>query len=203
MLQQTQVARVVPKYVAFIQKYPTARSLAKARLPEVLKMWSGLGYNRRAKYLFEAAKQLGNAQLEELPGVGPYTARAVRVFAHNKPEILIETNVRTVYIHHLFPRSKNISDSSILPYMGVPRGVEPRVWYSALMDYGSYLKLQHPNPSRNSIHHVKQKPFKGSDREVRGAVLRAHLAGAKLSQLPFSKARIVKAQRALTKENLI
>ena len=175
MLQQTQVARVVPKYKAFIRKYPTARSLANAKLSEVLEMWSGLGYNRRAKYLFEAAKQWGSVPLDQLPGVGSYTARAVRVFAFNKPELLIETNIRSVYLHHLFPRSTNVSDSSILHYMGVPRGVKPSVWYAALMDYGSYLKLKHPNPSRRSKHHATQKAFKGSEREVRGAVLKAHL----------------------------
>jgi A/G-specific adenine glycosylase len=203
MLQQTQVDRVLPKYKTFIVRYPTAKRLAGAKLSSVLRLWSGLGYNRRAKYLWEAARQWGKTPLEDLPGVGPYTTRAVHVFAYNKPEILIETNIRSVYLHHLFPRSKKVSDKQLLPYMGVPRGVEPRVWYAALMDYGSFLKSKHPNPSQRSRHHTKQKRFKGSDREVRGAVLKAYLSGTRLSRLPFSKERIERARRSLQNEGLI
>ncbi len=203
MLQQTQVDRVIPKYLAFIKKYPTAKKLAAAALQDVLVLWSGLGYNRRAKYLWEAARQWGEVPLEGLSGVGPYTANAVRVFAHNEPRVLIETNIRAVYLYHLFPNRTNVPDSKLLPHITVPKHIEPRVWYAALMDYGSYLKSKHPNPSRRSKHHVKQKSFKGSLREVRGAVLKAHLTGTKLSLLPFSKARIAKAKRELAKEGLI
>lgn len=187
MLQQTQVDRVIPKYKAFIKKFPTAKKLARAELPDVLKLWSGLGYNRRAKYLWEAAK--GGTK-----GIGPYTRAAVAVFAHNRPETLIETNIRAVYLHHLFPKSKKVSDQKLLPYIVVPKGVEPRVWYAALMDYGSYLKRVHPNPSRRSTHHTKQEKFKGSDRELRGAILRARLKGARVTG--FDPVRV----RALTKK---
>jgi A/G-specific adenine glycosylase len=174
MLQQTQVDRVIPKYEAFIKKYPTAGKLAAAPLTDVLTLWSGLGYNRRAKYLWEAAS--GGTK-----GIGPYTKAAVAVFAHNEPVVMIETNIRTVYLHHLFPKVKNIPDEKLLPYIVVPKGVEPRVWYAALMDYGSYLKQAHLNPSRRSKHHVKQKKFAGSDREVRGAILKAHLTGTRVT----------------------
>lgn len=203
MLQQTQATRVVPKYVAFIKQFPTAKSLARVPLSKVLTLWSGLGYNRRAKYLHQAAKQFQTDRLEDLPGVGPYTASAVRVFAFNKPEILIETNVRTVFLHHMFPRSKKVSDARLLPYVGVPRGVEPREWYSALMDYGTYLKSIHPNPSRRSQHHSKQSAFKGSEREVRGAVLRALVKGESVRSLPFAKERINRNLQALLAEGLV
>lgn len=201
MLQQTQVDRVVPKYEAFIKKFPAAKKLAQAPLIDVLTLWSGLGYNRRAKYLWEASKQWGKVALEDLPGVGPYTANAVRVFAYNESRTLIETNIRTVYLHHVFPNRTKVPDSVLLPYIGVPKGVEPRDWYAALMDYGSHLKTMHPNPSRRSKHHVKQKKFKGSDREIRGAILRAKLTGKKV--IGFSPARVRAQRLALKKEGLI
>ena len=205
MLQQTQVDRVVPKYNAFIKAFPTARALAKAPLSDVLRLWSGLGYNRRAKYLHEAAKHLKpNVALEDLPGVGPYTARAVRVFAYNKPEVLIETNVRAVFIHHLFPNVSKVPDARLMPFIEAALDRRnPREWYAALMDYGSFLKQKYPNPSRRSAQHAKQKPFKGSDREVRGAVLKATLAGVSFKKLPFTQSRIKSAVAALKKEGLI
>lgn len=194
MLQQTQVDRVIPKYEAFIKKYPTAQKLAAAPLTDVLTLWSGLGYNRRARYLWEAAK--GGTK-----GIGPYTRAAIAVFAHNEPVRLIETNVRTVYLHHLFPKSKKVPDEKILPYIAVPKGVEPRVWYAALMDYGSYLKLKYPNPSRRSAGHTTQKKFKGSDRQIRGAILRAHLTGARITG--FDKNRVATLRKKLKQEGLI
>src|SRR3990167_45987 len=108
MLQQTQVARVLEKYKQFLKRFPTVRALAKASLADVLKIWSGLGYNRRGKYLHDAAKvivRVGNIKKEltgPLPGVGPYTKAAVLTFAFNQPEVLIETNIRAAYIHHFY-----------------------------------------------------------------------------------------------------
>ena len=211
MLQQTQVDRVVPKYNAFIKKFPTAKALARAPLTDVLRLWSGLGYNRRAKYLWEAAKRWPkihrgetSVDFESLPGVGPYTASAVRVFAYNEPHVLIETNIRTVFLHHLFPKSKKVPDSKLVPYIVLLlKGQRPRKWYAALMDYGSYLKKLHPNPSRRSAGHNKQSKFKGSDREIRGAILRAHLKGEQLSKLQFDSARIKVLTVAMRKEGLL
>lgn len=194
MLQQTQVDRVIPKYDAFIKKYPTAKKLASAKLTDVLKLWSGLGYNRRARYLWESAQ--GGTK-----GIGPYTRAAVAVFAHNRPEVLIETNVRTVYLHHLFPGRAEVSDSEILPFISIPKNVEPRVWYAALMDYGSYLKQKYPNPSRRSKHHAKQKKFKGSDREIRGAILKAHLSGGRVTGFNTQRVRVLK--KKLKQEGLL
>ncbi len=202
MLQQTQVERVIPKYKAFLKAFPTPQKLAKAPLLRVLKLWSGLGYNRRAKYLWEAAKQWG-APIETLPGVGPYTASAVHVFAFNKPEILIETNVRTVFIHHLFPKSKKVTDRRLVPFITHTLDTKnPREWYSALMDYGSHLKSTHPNPSRRSKHHTTQKPFKGSDREIRGVILKAYLARTPLSKLPFDRIRVRALHKKMQLEGL-
>lgn len=212
MLQQTQVDRVIPFYTAFLKKFPTASALSKAKLSAVLKAWQGLGYNRRAKMLHEAAKAITEKHggkfprpyegILALPGVGPYTAHAVRAFAFNEPGIMIETNIRAAYIHRFFPRSKAVSDLKIVPLVKVPKG-KAREWYSALMDYGAHLKKTLPNPSRKSAHHTKQKPFKGSDREIRGAILRALSRGEAVSKLSFQKKRITAQLAALEKEGMV
>ncbi len=215
MLQQTQVERVIPYFERWMKKFPTPHALARSSLDVVLKEWSGLGYNRRAKYLHDAARviveQYGGAmprsydELTALPGVGDYTAKAVRVFAWNEAEVLIETNIRAVFIHHFFPRSKMVSDARLLPRIADALVRErPRVWYAALMDYGSHVKSTYPNPSRRSAHHTRQSVFKGSLREVRGAILRAYLAGSSL--MPLRKQCGEKFQPAfegLVREGLI
>ena len=181
MLQQTQVERVVPLYKNFMKQFPTAKKLAAASLAEVLKSWQGLGYNRRAKMLHSAAKQLvvagsnlAIARLEELSGVGPYTARAVAAFAYNQDVVVIETNIRTVIIHHFFPKKKKVSDKEIEKVLieVLPIG-RAREWYSALMDYGAHLKRSGISHNARSIGNVKQSKFAGSLREARGAILRA------------------------------
>ncbi len=183
MLQQTQVDRAIPFYKNFIKQFPTSAALAKAPLSAVLKAWSGLGYNRRAKFLHEAAKGMvakyggkvprNYDELRTLPGVGEYTAKAVRVFAHNEPEVLIETNVRTVIIHHFFSKKAQVTEARILSAAtALASGQDPRMWHSALMDYGTHLKATVGNLSRKSVQYAKQKPFKGSLREVRGAILK-------------------------------
>ncbi len=218
MLQQTQAERVIPKYKNFLKKFPTAAVLAKASLSSVLKEWQGLGYNRRAKMLHAAAAEIISRhggrfpnsydELVRLPGVGPYTASAVRVFAFNKPEVLIETNVRSVFIHHFFPKKKKVTDAVLMPLIkkSLPAGRKAREWYSALMDYGSFLKRTEGNASRRSAHHTRQKPFKGSDREVRGAILRAlskkKRTAAELLALGFPKQKTVLQTKALLKEGL-
>ncbi|MBY0473170.1 A/G-specific adenine glycosylase [Patescibacteria group bacterium] len=199
MLQQTQVARVIPKYEAFLKRFPTFSALAKASLSDVLKEWQGLGYNRRAKFLHQAAKvvvarsdlagKFTTEFLESLPGVGPYTARAVSVFSYNRPEVFIETNIRTVFLHHYFRRGrtspenlggsasqeKKIADNEILPLIErdlKKSKMEPRDFYAALMDYGSYLKASGVRINNKSKHYVKQSKFEGSTRQKRAALLR-------------------------------
>ena len=179
MLQQTQVDRVIPKFEAFIARFPSEKELAAASLADVLKEWQGLGYNRRAKFLHEAAKKVleqGGFPADEpgllaLPGVGKNTAGAILTYAYNQPAVFIETNVRAVYIHHFFADSDNVDDKDIRVLVEETLDREyPREFYWALMDYGVYLKKQGVRPSR-SKHYVKQSPLKGSIREVRGQII--------------------------------
>ncbi len=189
MLQQTQVSRVVPKFVEFVRRFPTARSLASAPLGEVLETWAGLGYNRRAKMLWEAAKALVERRsgilpntyegLRSLPGIGDYTASAILAFAFGVGRPLIETNVRAVIIRHFFPRKKDVSEREILSLTEQTLDREnPRDWYAAFMDYGAHLKASEGNHARRSAHHgkVKKTAFAGSMRQVRGAALKEILA---------------------------
>jgi A/G-specific adenine glycosylase len=123
MLQQTQVGRVIPKYEVFLRRFPDFKTLAAASLGEVLTEWQGLGYNRRAKFLWQAAHAVTNnhngklpntlKDLVKLPGIGPNTAGAILAYAFNKPAIFIETNIRTVYIHEFFKDQELIDDKEI------------------------------------------------------------------------------------------
>jgi A/G-specific adenine glycosylase len=198
MLQQTQVDRVVPKFRAFMERFPTAASLAEAPQKDVLIMWQGLGYNRRARYVHQAAQMLTERgqtlsdmkhELTTLPGIGPYTAGAVRAFAFNAQEVFLETNIRTVFIHHFFADAAKVPDDALIPLVAqcLPHVREPRVWYAALMDYGSHLKKTIGNVSRRSASYTKQKPFARSPRAVRGAVLKL------LAKQPMSDVRLKRA----------
>ncbi|MCA9369395.1 A/G-specific adenine glycosylase, partial [Candidatus Woesebacteria bacterium] len=183
MLQQTQVERVITKYLAFLETFPSTKVLAQASLAEVLSLWQGLGYNRRAKFLWQTAQKVHTEledtfpstadELQKLPGIGPYTATAISTFAFNNPEVVIETNIRSIYIYHFFPKRTNVEDAELLPLIEATIYTNnPREWYAALMDYGSHLKKIFPNPSRNSKHHTKQSRFEGSPRQVRGEIIR-------------------------------
>lgn len=194
MLQQTQVDRVRVKYQEFLLAFPTLQKLAAAELSAVLTLWQGLGYNRRAVSLRlcaqAAVERFGGAlppdvtALESLPGVGPYTARAVAAFAFGLATPFIETNIRSVFIHHFFPEREAVRDHDILPLVAEALDREnPRDWYYALMDYGAMLKRSGHNPSRKSAHHQRQSPFKGSNRERRSQLLKAILAAPGVTQL--------------------
>jgi A/G-specific adenine glycosylase len=187
MLQQTQVARVVDRYAAWTEAFPTLDALAAAPLSEVLGLWQGLGYNRRGLNLKRAAgiasEQLAGALppdervLRSLPGVGPTTASAVLNYAFRIPSPFIETNVRAVFLHHFHADADGVSDRILTPDVEATWDREdPRGWGYALMDYGVHLKRTLPNPSRRSSHHTKQSRFEGSHRQKRAAVLRAVLA---------------------------
>jgi len=185
MLQQTQVDRVIPFYRAFLKQFPTAKALAAAPLKDALSAWQGLGYNRRAKMLHEAAKQIANGgfpkvifEIERLRGAGSYTARAVAAFAFNEDVIFIETNIRTAVMHHFFPKKKAVSDTEMLAILkrAFPSG-NAREWYSALMDYGAHLKRSGVRTNHRVKGYAKQAKFDGSLRQARGAILRALLAG--------------------------
>lgn len=217
MLQQTQVPRVIEKYKEFLKAFPTVLALADASLADVLKIWSGLGYNRRAKYLHDAAKRMlimsyrtpmAYEDLRALPGVGEYTARAVRVFAFNISDTMIETNIRAAFIHHFYAnvlQKTAIRDSQILPIaVQAAKCQDPREWHWALMDYGAHLKKLHGNPARKSAHYTKQSKFEGSLRQVRGAILRELEQGSTLlKNLPFEKDHIQSALAGLARDGLI
>lgn len=212
MLQQTQVPRVAEKYKEFLRAFPTVRSLSRAKLSEVLRVWSGLGYNRRGKYLHDAARiiisdfkaDMKKATARRLPGMGPYTKAAVRVFAYNEPHNLLETNIRTVYIHHFFADTPIVDDRTILVYAKqAAKGQDPRKWHWALMDYGVHLKKLHKNPSRKSAHYTKQSKFEGSLRQVRGAILKAIHEMKSVQTLPYDKDRKDKALASLERDGLV
>jgi A/G-specific adenine glycosylase len=184
MLQQTRSERVIPYWTRWMEKWPRPRDLARAGLEEVLKEWNGLGYNRRARYLKKAAETIQNdfdgavpgtpELLKTLRGIGDYTAGAIACFAYNYPALFIETNIRTVFIHFFFQNQTLVSDSDIFPVLEKTLDRKnPRSWYWALMDYGASLKKLTVNPGRKSSAYIRQSPFQGSFRQIRGRVLHA------------------------------
>ena len=197
MLQQTQVSRVDGRWQRWLERFPTVDALAAAAPSDVLEEWQGLGYNRRALSVHRAAQAISEAggvfpqdpkELVKLPGIGPATAAGIRAFAFNLHGVYLETNVRTVFLHELYPQAEGVPDSELVPLVELtcPASVAgaadavaeltPRSWYYALLDYGAYLKKTIPNPSRRSKSHVKQSRFEGSHRQKRAELLRVLLA---------------------------
>lgn len=218
MLQQTQVERVVPYYERFVEQFPSARALAATPLQKVLSAWQGLGYNRRAKFLHEAAKLITKSgfpravgEIEKLPSVGYYTARAIAVFAWNYPEVFVETNIRTVFLYHLFPNRRKVADKEILALVAealVRSYMEPRDFYAALMDYGAFLKKEGIKLNAKSKHYSPQSKFEGSTRQLRGAILRELLRHhATLSvlahKIPRNQQELAHELTRLTAEGLV
>lgn len=194
MLQQTQVPRVQLKFASFIRRFPDVQSLAVAPLADVLQAWNGLGYNRRAKFLWQAARTVvdelngeipcSQEQLVRLPGIGANTAGAILAYAYNEPVVFIETNIRTVFIHHFFADHSGAIDDAMLREAAalVLPPENPREWYWALMDYGTHLKATVGSQLRRVKHYRPQNKFGGSRRQVRGQVIRELLDGKKLTR---------------------
>lgn len=187
MLQQTQVSRVLGRWERFLRVFPTIDALASADSSEVVSEWQGLGYNRRALALWRAAgvcaKEHGGLlpraydDLLALPGVGPATAAGVMAFAYDAPCVYLETNVRTVFLHELFPGEQGVPDARIVPLVAAAcPDRDSRGWYYALLDYGAYLKRTVPNPSRRSKSHTRQSEFEGSRRQKRAELVRIVLS---------------------------
>ncbi|MBP6892117.1 hypothetical protein KBB68_00905 [Candidatus Babeliales bacterium] len=183
MLQQTQTARVIPKFINWMQKFPDFQTLAAASQHEVLSAWQGLGYNRRGLAVHASAKKIVQnffsklpcdpKLLQTLPGIGPNTAGSICVFVFNLPVVFIETNIRTVFLHEFFPEQLDIDDQQLLPLIAQSLDHQnPRDWYYALMDYGVYLKKELKVSNKNSKHYTRQSKFIGSRRQVRGAIIR-------------------------------
>jgi A/G-specific adenine glycosylase len=191
MLQQTQVERVIEKFQEFLNAIPNFNALSQVSLLKLLKIWSGMGYNRRALALKSLAQQVVHEyqgklprdpkHLRTLPGIGKYTAGAVAAFAFNKPVVLIDTNIRRVFIHEFFPNCRAIHDDEIVPFVEQTVDTrEPRKWYNALMDYGTMLKQKHGYPNRKSVHYARQSTFENSNRQVRGRILKVLVAESPL-----------------------
>ena len=179
MLQQTQVERVIPKYEAWVKKWPSWNALAKADNRELLAKWSGLGYNRRALYLGRMAKAIMQdyngvmprdlTELEKLPGIGRYTARAILIFAFNEPLVTIDTNIRRVLLSEFgLPDKTPVAKIEALAEQLLPKR-RSRDWHNALMDY-SRLVLPKRLPGIRSGN--RQTTFEGSLRQIRGEIVR-------------------------------
>lgn len=218
MLQQTQTERVLPKYQEWLVHFPDPEALAKASSAEVLRLWSGLGYNRRALALQKTAVILAargsfpsaEEDLLALPGIGAYTASAIQAFAFNRAVVVIETNIRSVYLHRFFPGMGRVSDASIavLAKETLLRE-DPRNWYYALMDFGVEIKRVFGNPNIRSAHYSKQSAFADSNRRIRGLLLRelqtreSAEAEELAKALPFARERVDKALSDLKREGFV
>jgi A/G-specific adenine glycosylase len=208
MLQQTQVDRVRGKYVEFLAAFPDIATLAAAPFERVIAAWQGLGYNRRAVALHRCARILelehrgrvpdDTAALVALPGIGVATAASIRAFAFDAPVVFIETNIRRVFIHEFFPGREAVADAELLPLVATALAKRsPREWYYALMDYGAALARQVPNPNRRSKAYTRQSRFEGSDRQIRGAILRALVGAAPLTGSVIARAVVGDCARVL------
>lgn len=211
MLQQTQVARVIEKFEVWVRLYPTLTALKKASLQDILILWQGLGYQRRAKSLYQIAQTTTKLSdkfedLLVLPGIGPYTASAITSFAYNQfSHPMLETNIRTALIEEYHQGEEDIQDGLLyddlerLANLPSVQKVGARTWYYALMDYGAHLKKQKISHNKKSAHYTKQTAYKGSSRELRAKVL---FAITRQEKLPTDE-RIKTVLEALVKEGYI
>lgn len=182
MLQQTQVLRVLPKYAEFIEAFPTVKALAMATPADVLRIWKGMGYNRRALYLHTAAKiiveqfhnqlPISEQQLSKLPGLGTYTARAILVFAYKQEVPLVDTNIRQIITHFFFanqPQKASIIEA--VARQLIPQG-KSWEWHQALMDYGA-LRLSRARRgfAQGKRSSIRKVPFRDSNRFYRGRII--------------------------------
>ncbi len=211
MLQQTRADRVREKFGPFLGAFPGFSSLADAPMTKLLKIWSGMGYNRRALSLRALARKVMTEHrgrlpkdfdsLLALPGIGRYTAGAVFAFAFNQPVLFLDTNIRRVFIHEFFPGRRNIRDEEIIPLIERTMDARnPRRWYNALMDYGAMLATEFRNPNRRSAHYQRQGPFENSNRQVRGRILKVLMEGPPLSAAQI--ARLIGMDRDRIEKNL-
>lgn len=195
MLQQTQVSRVRGYFNNFISRWPRIQDLANATLSEILTQWQGLGYNRRGKFLHSCANEIverhkgiipsDTLTLKTLTGIGEYSAAAIMAFAYNAPVVVVETNIRRAIIHHFFKDEQRVEESRIREKVeAVIDENNPREWYWAFMDYGAYLSKFIENPNRKASIYKKQSQFVGSDRQIRGAIIKniVHSNTARITQ---------------------
>lgn len=220
MLQQTQVDRVTRKYPVFIAAFADFPSLAVSPLADVLAAWQGMGYNRRALFLQKCARRVVDEYdgklppdpdiLATFPGIGRATAASICAFAFNMPVVFVETNIRRVFIHYFFPGDSPVRDAEIIPLVkNALYRKDPRTWYWALMDLGSALKKKIPNPNRRSTGYVRQSTFEGSDREIRGKIIKMLLESPGMDienlvqNLGGEKIRVLRLLGVLEKEGFL
>ena len=238
MLQQTQVSRAEVKYLEFLNYWPTPKDLARVKLSELLKFWTGLGYPRRARNLHQAAQQITNLhrgrvpreldQLLQLPGVGPYTARAVMVFAFEKQLGVVDTNVGRLLArwcgNSLRPKAaQELADEIVAPGQSWD-------WNQGLFDLAATVCTKRnprcrgcpvkswcawqgtgKDPAEGSAGVSKrQQPFSGSNREARGRLLSALAQGsvemsdaASVMGLLDEQCRVVQLVNDLRDEGLV
>ena len=197
MLQQTQVPRVAVIYPKFIETFPDVYALAKAEQADLLAAWQGMGYIRRALSLRKLAAVIVDEYsgkipadpeiLRILPGIGPATSCSIAAFAFDRPVVFIETNIRRVFIHYFFEEGMVVDDRELLPLISAMLPENSREWYWALMDLGTALKTSVKNPNQRSKQYTKQKTFIGSDRKIRGNVLKKMLEQKTGSPEVFAK----------------
>ena len=186
MLQQTQVNRVIDYYSRWIDQWPTIDDLSRASFYDVVSSWIGLGYNRRAKYLHDTIKKIvydfdsdvlkAMKSYDKLPGIGRYTSQAVRIFAGNENIPTVDTNIRRIFIHE-FNLNESISEKDLydIAQQCLPKG-KSRIWHNALMDYGSLVLTSNNTGIKPK---TKQSTFHGSNRQIRGQILRILLNNKK------------------------
>ena len=192
MLQQTQVSRTIDKYLAFINKFPSFEVLANVSTTEVLKMWSGLGYNRRALWLQEAAKQINimdsfpriPESLIKIKGIGPYTSRSILIFTFNQDLATIDTNIRRILIAEDFATEETTEKELFeIADQIYPRG-KSRDWHNALMDYGSLVVTTRKTGIKPI---TKQPKYKKSGRYYRGQIVKYLTENEKATKKTLTK----------------
>ena len=217
MLQQTQVTRVGRFWERFLEAFPTLDALAAAAVPDVLERWQGLGYNRRALALKRTADQCaadGRGRLPDsyegllaLPGIGPATAAGVMAFAHQVPGVYVETNVRAVFLHELFPHEDKVSDKMLEPLVAAAAfhptaAADPRRGYYGLLDYGAHLKATGVNPTRRSASYSRQSVFEGSRRQKRAWIVRRVLAAPEGVEVAAVRADLDRAETEAARDGV-
>lgn len=187
MLQQTQAERVIPKFTAWMDRFPDVAALASAPLRDVLALWSGLGYNSRGQRLqscarmvidrFDGVVPVAPAELKSLPGIGDYTCRSIPVFADNLDVAAVDTNIRRIIIHEFaLPEDTAKQQIQVAAEQLLPPG-RSRDWHNALMDFGAMFLTSRRTGIRPL---TKQSKFHGSKRWYRGRLMKELLASEQL-----------------------
>lgn len=239
MLQQTQVDRVIPRWQAWLERWPTPQALASSSVADALMMWDRLGYPRRARWLWQCATIISEQYdgiipedddaLRALPGIGTYTAAAIRAFAFGRRALVLDTNVRRVIARHWLgqdrPTPQPTSAERALAASVWPSGdASAARWSAAVMELGALIcTARDPRCAQcpiagtcawraagypqTSTPRRKQAPYEGSDRQARGAILAAlrqrDQSFAQLAEVLPDKDRLTRIINSLTTDGLV